>query len=55
LIQTVFVQQTGLDGHDTSLADTVFNPDAGYATCPACGFEFETSTTTCPDCGLCFG
>ncbi len=54
LIQEDFRQVTGLEDFDTSLTDAVFNEEEGQATCPACGFEFETSTTTCPDCGLCF-
>lgn len=54
LIQDDFQQATGLADHDTRHCHGVFDQDAGQATCPACGFEFETSTTTCPDCGLCF-
>ncbi|MFZ5774335.1 MAG: zinc ribbon-containing (seleno)protein DG [Thermodesulfobacteriota bacterium] len=46
---------TGLDHHDAPYLDTVFDPEAGEAVCPACGFAFSTATTTCPDCGLCFG
>ncbi len=53
LIQEDFQRATGLDDYDTSTCDAVFNQDASHAICPACGFEFET-TTTCPDCGLCF-
>ncbi len=54
LIQQDFQQITCLADHDTSHCHGVFDQDAGVASCPACGFEFETSTTTCPDCGLCF-
>lgn len=54
LVQEDFRLLTGIDEHDTSHCQAVFNPDASHANCPACGFEFETSTTTCPDCGLCF-
>jgi hypothetical protein len=46
---------TGLDGHEQPGADSVFNPDAGVACCPACGHTFPTSETACPDCGLQFG
>jgi len=46
---------TGLDGHETACGDAVFDPEAGEAMCPACGFSFATSSTTCPDCGLCLG
>jgi hypothetical protein len=55
LIQRELDKTRALDDHDLSGSDAVFNPDAGQATCPACGFKFQTSTTTCPDCGLCFG
>ncbi|MHB1184451.1 MAG: zinc ribbon-containing (seleno)protein DG [Desulfobulbia bacterium] len=46
---------TALAEHDATHAGAVFNPEAGEAVCPACGFAFATTTTTCPDCGLCFG
>jgi hypothetical protein len=47
---------TGLDYHDNSAADNIFNPEAGVACCPACGHTFSTTAgTTCPDCGLNFG
>lgn len=46
---------TGLEHHGEPYRDTVFNPEAEEAVCPACGFAFSTATTTCPDCGLCFG
>jgi len=55
LLKQEFARLTALDQHDLSLADAVFDPDAGTATCPACGCRFATTTTTCPDCGLCFG
>ena len=47
-------QSTSLADHDLSLAGEVFDPDAGEATCPACGCHFATTLTACPDCGLCF-
>lgn len=55
LIQADYRKNTALADHDTSHCHAVFNQEASHATCPACGFEFATSTTTCPDCGLCFG
>lgn len=55
VVQAHLERTTALNHHDLSSCDTVFNPEAGHATCPACGFEFQTTTTTCPDCGLCFG
>ncbi|WP_457574571.1 zinc ribbon-containing (seleno)protein DG [Desulfolithobacter sp.] len=50
-----YMESTGLSEHDTSHVDAVFNVGAEKATCPACGCNFPTTTTTCPDCGLCFG
>ncbi len=55
LLNRDFRASTGLDAHDTSHCEALFNPRAGVATCPACGFVFSTATTTCPDCGLCLG
>jgi hypothetical protein len=48
------IKATGLDDHDISLTDVVFDPEAGTAICPACGCNFSTRDKTCPDCGLCF-
>lgn len=45
---------TGLMDHHPAVADTVFNPEAGAAVCPACGCRFSTQSRSCPDCGLCF-
>ena len=55
IIQSEHQRMTALDDHDDEPIDGIFNADAGQATCPACGFSFQTSTNTCPDCGLCFG
>jgi rubredoxin len=55
VVQGYIDRTTALDDHDLSHCDTVFDPAAGQAVCPACGFAFRTSTATCPDCGLCFG
>ena len=55
LVQASLDKTRALDDHDLSGCDAVVDMDAGEATCPACGFTFQTSTTTCPDCGLCFG
>lgn len=54
IIRAEFHRSTALDSHELDHSDQVFNSDASHATCPACGFEFETSTNICPDCGLCF-
>jgi hypothetical protein len=40
----------GCRGHERE----IYNPHAGEAICPACGFRFSTSSASCPDCGLCF-
>jgi hypothetical protein len=45
---------TGLDAGCHAHGEEVYNPHAGEAICPACGFRFSTSAATCPDCGLCF-
>ena len=42
-------------GYDPALADSVFDPSAGEATCPACSTTFATTASECPECGLCFG
>lgn len=56
ILQAEHQRLTALADHDGEHIDEVFNPDSGQATCPACGFTFQTYTTsTCPDCGLCFG
>jgi len=47
-------RSTALDHHDLTHADSVFDPEAGEAVCPACGHNFSTDTTECPECGLCF-
>jgi len=55
IIQAHIERTTALSHHDLSHCDVVFDPSVKHATCPACGFKFQTTTTTCPDCGLCFG
>ncbi|MGV1099058.1 zinc ribbon-containing (seleno)protein DG [Thiovibrio sp. JS02] len=55
IVQEEYRRTTGLDGHAATGADAVFDPEAGEAVCPACGFTFATTTTVCPDCGLCLG
>ncbi|MBI5557904.1 MAG: hypothetical protein HY885_09720 [Deltaproteobacteria bacterium] len=55
VVQSYIDKTTALSQHDMSHCDAVFNPEARQAVCPACGFKFQTTTTTCPDCGLCFG
>lgn len=55
IIQAEHQRMTAMNDHDDEHIDNIFNADAGQATCPACGFSFQTSTSTCPDCGLCFG
>jgi len=55
IIEEDHKRATGLAYHDNTNGDTVFNPHAGEAQCPACGHAFPTTQTTCPDCGLSFG
>ncbi len=54
ILEREYNRATGLDHHDTTHMNGIFNADAGQALCPACGHEFPTTTTTCPECGLCF-
>lgn len=46
---------TGVGQQDSPNADSIYNPEAGEACCPACGHTFPTTETACPDCGLSFG
>ena len=41
-------------GADVRLLSEVFDPLQPQATCPACGFKFETALGCCADCGLNF-
>ncbi len=49
-----FVRSTGLDNHDLSHAEAVFDQRAKETVCPACGCKFSPTIGACPDCGLCF-
>jgi uncharacterized protein (UPF0212 family) len=49
-----YIRSTGLHDHDLSAVDAVFDAEAEYALCPACGCRFSTTQNSCPDCGLCF-
>jgi hypothetical protein len=55
IIEEEHMRTTVLDEYDKSNVDTVFNPEAREACCPACGHSFPTTETSCPDCGLSFG
>jgi len=55
IIEEEHRRTTGLEGYDNPNVDSVFNPEAGEACCPACGHSFPTTETACPDCGLSFG
>lgn len=55
ILEEVHRKTTGLDAHEHRGADSVFNPAAGEACCPACGHTFPTTEMACPDCGLQFG
>lgn len=41
-------------GANISLINEVFDDSREYATCPACGFKFQTNRNQCPDCELSF-
>jgi hypothetical protein len=49
-----FRRSTGLDQHDISNADNVFDPLATEVVCPACGHSFSPTAGACTDCGLQF-
>lgn len=55
IIEEDHKKATGLSAHDHLNNDTVYNPQAPEAQCPACGHCFPTTETACPDCGLSFG
>ena len=42
------------EGHEVNweVANSVFDPNASEAICPACGFSFAPDKSECPDCGL---
>ena len=50
-----YKKNTDLDQYDLSHSDSIYNPQASEARCPACGHIFPTSEENCPDCGLSFG
>ena len=55
LIEIEHRKETHLDQHDNSNGDSIFNPAAEEAKCPACGHTFPTTERACPDCGLSLG
>ncbi len=55
ILEAEFLRTTGIEYHDTTHADSVFDPKAGEVVCPACGHAFSPTSTSCPDCGLQFG
>jgi hypothetical protein len=55
ILAAEYLRTTGLESKGRATDEVVFNPHAGEAICPACGFRFSTSSATCPDCGLCLG
>ena len=54
ILEDEFRRATGLDQHDTSHSDNIFNPLAVEVVCPACGHSFSPAVGACPDCGLQF-
>lgn len=55
IIEEEHRRTTAVEQHDLGNIDSVFNPNAGMACCPACGHSFPTTGTICPDCGLNLG
>jgi hypothetical protein len=43
------------DAADVHAVETRFDPERGYAQCPACGAEGAKGATECPECGLGLG
>ena len=54
LIEIEHRKETHLDYHENTNGDSIFNPAAEEAMCPACGHTFPTTEKACPDCGLGF-
>jgi hypothetical protein len=40
------------EGVDPEALDRSFDPEAGYAQCPACSAQIPGGAEACPDCGL---
>lgn len=54
LLNDLYHKEMGDSGYDTSLLNSVYDPNASEATCPACATVFSTDHQECPDCGLAF-
>jgi hypothetical protein len=54
LLQKEYERTTGMEFQGDQTEDSIFNPDAQLAVCPACGHTFPPDGPDCPDCGLCF-
>ncbi len=52
LLALDYQRSTALESHDLGGVDNVFDADAEYVVCPACGHRFEPISSECPDCGL---
>jgi len=55
IIETEHRKETHLEHHDNTNGDSIYNPAAEQAKCPACGHIFPTTERACPDCGLSLG
>ncbi len=55
LVEQDYIKKTGLENSDMDTADTVFDPQAELAICPACSTRFKPVSALCPECGLRFG
>lgn len=54
LLQEEHERTTGIKFNKDQSEESIFNPDAQLAVCPACGHTFSPNGPDCPDCGLCF-
>lgn len=54
LLQEEHERTTGMKFNQDQEEESIFNPEAQLAVCPACGHRFSPNCPDCPDCGLCF-
>jgi hypothetical protein len=54
ILQEEHERTTGITFDQDHTKESIFNPDAQLAVCPACGHSFSPNGPDCPDCGLCF-
>ena len=58
-VQNLYSQKYAklLEGHDVDFdaMNSVYDPNASEATCPACSTKFSPQLKECPECGLVLG